>query len=224
MKKYKRLRIAIQKKGRLKNESLRLLRRCGLKVDLKNNQLIVHCEDSPVDIVCVRDDDIPLMVGNNMCELGIVGSNVFLEKTHVNEKNVGNLKVKSVVPLGFAKCRLSLAYPKTSDFDILMQSTDVRVATSYPNLLKDYLESNTIQWTIFPLSGSVEVTPLLDMADVICDLVNSGKTLEDNNLIEKTCLLECEAILIQSTQVLEEEKARYIDALLSRIHQIVESR
>lgn len=222
MKKIKRLRIAIQKKGRLNNESLDLLNRCGLKMRATPNALFCHVENQPIDILFVRDDDIPTLVIDEVCDLGIVGQNVLFEKAS-GDAGFSHASVDTIKKLGFGRCRLSIAIPKEKTFSDPTSLADLRIATSYPQLLADYLLKNKLNSTIMTLSGSVEIAPRLDMADAICDLVSTGRTLEENNLKEVDQVIHSEAVLIKSKQSLDTEKEMTCDFLLRRIHSVIKA-
>ncbi|KTD06889.1 ATP phosphoribosyltransferase [Legionella jamestowniensis] len=194
----KRLRIALQKKGRLAEESLSLLKRCGLKFRLKENALLTHVENFPIDLLFVRDDDIPTLIFDQLCDGGIVGENVLFEAALASN---GSYDV--VLPLGSCRCRLAIAIPDTFTYQGPGSLEGKRIATSYPYLLNQYLEKHKICAESLVLSGSVEVAPRMGMADVICDLVSSGQTLEDNKLVEVDTILTSQATFIRTTLPLE---------------------
>lgn len=189
-----RLRLALQKKGRLSEESLTLLQRCGLKFRIKPNTLLTHVDNFPIDILFVRDDDIPTLVFDGLCDGGIVGENVLFEAALANPGK----SFKTTAALGSCTCRLSLAIPESFDYQGPGSLDGKRIATSYPHLLNQYLQERQICAESLVLSGSVEVAPRMGMADAICDLVSSGQTLEDNKLYEVDTLLQSQAVLIQS--------------------------
>jgi ATP phosphoribosyltransferase len=216
MNKQTRLRIAIQKKGRLNSESMDLLQRCGLQMRMNANSLFFHCENLPIDILLVRDDDIPTLIMGNTCDVGIIGENVLLENA-LAEKSQSENKYELVKKLGFCHCRLSIAIPHDKPFAGPQSLDTKRIATSYPNLLKNYLAQNQISAQIMQISGSVEIAPRLDMADAICDLVSTGRTLEENNLIEVAQVIQCEAVLIKSREEFTPEKYQTFQLLLQRI-------
>ncbi|RMX18746.1 ATP phosphoribosyltransferase [Legionella jordanis] len=196
----KRLRIALQKKGRLAQESLTLLERCGLKFRVRDNALLTQVDNFPIDLLFVRDDDIPTLIFDGLCDAGIVGENVLLEAALA----LKNQSYKTLLPLSTCRCRLSIAVPQNFDYRGLGSLEGTRIATSYPRLLENYLGQHKIRAGILVLSGSVEVAPRMGMAEAICDLVSSGQTLEDNKLIEVDTLLESEAMFIQSMSAAEE--------------------
>ncbi|STX29309.1 ATP phosphoribosyltransferase HisG [Legionella beliardensis] len=197
----RRLRLALQKKGRLAQESLNLLKRCGLRYRLKDNALLCHVDNFPIDLLFVRDDDIPTLIFDGLCDGGIVGENVLLEAAATLVKPAYNL----ILPLGICRCRLAIAIPESFDYQSPGSLDGKRIATSYPNLLMQYLQERKICADILTLSGSVEVAPRMGMADVICDLVSSGQTLEDNKLTEVDTVLNSQAVFIQSTQAFPKE-------------------
>lgn len=219
----KRLRIAIQKKGRLNNESTNLLSRCGVKFRISNNALIARSENLPLDILLVRDDDIATMVMDQICDLGIVGENVLFEKA-LYQKNAGApADYNRLIPLGFGQCRLSIAIPDEMDFSGPGSLENRRIATSYPNLLKEYLERNKILTDVVSISGSVEIAPRLDMADAICDLVSTGRTLEENGLREVLLIMKSQAVLIQTVKSLSEEQSDTLSILLRRMKGVLQA-
>jgi ATP phosphoribosyltransferase len=203
-----RLTIAIQKKGRLNNQSLELLARCGLQPQLRPNALVCQCKNLPIDLLLVRSCDIPTLVANGSCDLGIVGQNTLQEKQN-------NMPV--LQPLGFGRCRLSIATLKGSGYQNAQDLAGKRIATSYTSLLQSYLQQRKIDASILPLSGSVEIAPRLAMADAICDLVATGQTLADNDLQEIITLMRSEAVLIQTPSSLPKEKEETIALLLRRM-------
>ena len=211
-----RLRIVIQKKGRLAQESITLLRNCGLKFRIKENALLTHVENLPIDLLFVRDDDIPTLLFDGLCDLGIVGENVLLEAALRSP----NKRYMSILPLGNCRCRLAIAVPESFDYQGPASLEGKRIATSYPLLLAQYLNQNTISAESLVLSGSVEVAPRMGMADVICDLVSSGQTLEDNKLIEVETVLESQAVFIQAVHVMTPEQQELITTLSRRIRAV----
>ena len=183
-----RLTIAIQKSGRLSDQSKDLIKKSGINFTTKGDKLLAKSNNLPIDILFVRDDDIPSLVSNGDADLAIVGENVLVEKTLYKKNNT--LKV---LDLGFSKCRLSIAAPNNKKN---MRLANKKIATSYPNILKKYLDDNNIKASVTNIHGSVELTPYIGMSDCICDLVSSGATLEANNLIQFKTLMTSEAVLI----------------------------
>ncbi|TAL60082.1 MAG: ATP phosphoribosyltransferase [Legionella sp.] len=211
-----RMRLALQKKGRLSEESLTLLQRCGLKFRVRPNALLTHVDNFPIDLLFVRDDDIPTLVFDDLCDSGIVGENVLLEASlATNDK-----RFKKLLALGSCTCRLAIAVPESFSYDGPGSLEGKRIATSYPNLLKHYLDARKIRAESLILSGSVEVAPRMGMADVICDLVSSGQTLEDNKLLEVDTVLQSQAVFIQSQKECSEEFQDLFAMLCRRIQSV----
>jgi len=188
-----RIRLALQKKGRLSEESVTILRQCGLKFRIKPNALLTHVDNFPIDLLFVRDDDIPTLVFDGLCSGGIVGDNVVLEAARAQPTK----RYQKILGLGCCHCRLSLAIPEQMHFEGPKSLEGKRIATSYPYLLSEYLKKLCISAEILVLSGSIELAPRMGMADAICDLVSSGQTLEDNKLKEVDVALESQAVFIQ---------------------------
>ena len=201
------LKIAVQKKGRLYDGSMTLLKECGIDVSNGNNQLRVQAANFPLEVFFLRDDDIPEYVQDAVADIGFVGENVIVEK---------NKEVTSVEKLGFGKCRLSLAIPKTGTIKTVADLNGKKIATSYPLVLSNYLKEKNINATIQEISGSVEIAPRIGLAEAICDLVSSGSTLFSNELTELETILKSEAVLI-SNKNLSSEKQNLLDKLLFRI-------
>ena len=210
----KRLKIAVQKKGRLSEQSISLLKKCGISFSQTNNKLIIRSTSMPVDILLVRDDDIPNLVNQGIADMGIVGNNVLEEQ---ESSGKCNSLVKEVM-LGFSKCRLSLAAPKTKNFNDLNGLT---IATSYPGILGEYLNDNHIKAKIVEIHGSVELTPFIGIADLICDLVSTGATLESNNLEEINTIIESEAVLVTNSNTNNDE---LVKKLISRVVSVTDAR
>ena len=209
-----KLKIAIQKKGRLNQDSLSLLRNCGITVDNGRDQLSVSVENFPVEILYLRNSDIPQYLEDGVVDVAIIGENTLKEK---------GKKVRIVEKLGFAKCRVSLAVPKESSVDDISFYDGKRIATSYPNTLDFYLKENNLSADIHTISGSVEIAPSIGLADAVCDIVSSGSTLFKNGLKEDEILFYSEAVLAQ-TFVLGDEKKRILDQLLFRIKSVLKAR
>ncbi len=205
-----KLKLAIQKSGRLYDSSIQLLKECGIDVAHSKNQLRVVAANFPIEIFFLRDDDIPQYVADNVANIGIVGENVLVESGY---------KVNSVQPLGFGKCRLSIAIPKKETYDTLKSLEGKKIATSYPNLLKSYLDKNNVSAEIHVISGSVEIAPKIGLADAICDLVSSGSTLFMNELKEAEVIFESQAVLI-ANETLDEEQEDILKKLLFRIQAV----
>lgn len=191
-----RLAVAVQKSGRLNDKSLALLGQCGLSFDSVKwkEKLILRCSDFPVDLMMVRDDDIPEYVASGICEMGIVGQNVLEERNRA--QTPGDSGIEVVRELGFGRCRLSLAVPAATPYDGPRALDGKRVATSYPGLLGAYLKDQGVRAEIIQLKGSVEIAPSLHIADAVCDLVSTGSTLHSNGLREVATVFESQAVLI----------------------------
>ncbi|MCH7803688.1 MAG: ATP phosphoribosyltransferase [Acidobacteria bacterium] len=193
------LKIAVQKKGRLAEPSRQILKSIGLDFEHYEGRLFSPCRNFPLDILFLRDDDIPEYVQDGVTDLGIVGLNVVQEKA---------AQVVELDPLGFGTCTLSIAVPRNSSFRSVYDLENKRIATSYPRVLKRFLEMKKIKARIIEISGSVEITPSLDVADAICDLVSTGSTLQINELEPIEIVLKSEAFLIANPQSLKEPKRR----------------
>ena len=204
------LRIAIQKSGRLYEESVRLLKECGIQVNNGNKQLKTIAENFPLEIFFLRDDDIPQYVFDGVADVGIVGENILLET---------GKEINLVYRLGFGKCRLSLAVPKHMKFDALQDLQGKKIATTYVNLTRQFLDTHDITAEIHSISGSVEIAPGIGLADAICDLVSSGSTLFTNNLKEVQTVLKSEAVLVAGKD-LNEEKNNILQKLIRRINAV----
>ncbi|MGZ5262773.1 MAG: ATP phosphoribosyltransferase [Kaistella sp.] len=205
-----KLKIAIQKSGRLSEKSIALLEECGLKFPNGGGKLITESSNFPVEILFLRDDDIPQYVEQNVAHIGIIGENVFLE----SEKEISVIE-----KLGFSACRLSLAVPKETDYEGLSFFNNRKVATSYPNILENYFRENGISATIEVISGSVEIAPGIGLADGICDIVSSGSTLLSNGLKEVGTVLKSQAVLV-ANQDLDPEVQQILNKLLFRIRSV----
>ncbi|HXB39796.1 MAG TPA: ATP phosphoribosyltransferase [Bacteroidia bacterium] len=202
------LKIAIQKSGRLSENSLKLLKECGIEFDNGLNKLKAEAYNFPLEVFFLRDDDIPQYVEDGVADIGIVGENVLLEK---------NKDVKTIERLGFGKCRLSIAVPKDKKYKGIKNLEGMRIATSYATILSKYLKKNKINAEIHEISGSVEIAPGIGLADAICDLVSSGSTLFTNGLKEVEVILKSEAALFANKN-LSAEKNKIVEKLLFRIN------
>ncbi len=203
-----KLKIALQKSGRLSADSINLLKICGIKFDYNSGRLRAVAENFPLEIFFLRDDDIPEYVADKVADIGIVGENVLAETRRHCE---------TIEKLGFGKCRLSLAVPKSFDYQTIKNLEGRRIATSYPNILSECLTKNNVAADIHVISGSVEIAPSIGLADVVCDLVSSGSTLLTNGLREVETIFESEAVLIARPNL--DERARAIlDKLRFRIN------
>lgn len=209
-----KLKIAIQKSGRLYDDSLQLLKDCGIFVNNGKDQLKVSVDNFPIEIMYLRNSDIPQYLEDGVVDVAIVGENLLAEK----QKNI-----QIVQKLGFSKCRVSLAVPKEIETDSLVYFQGKKIATSYPNTLKIFLDKNNITADIHVISGSVEIAPNIGLADGICDIVSSGSTLFKNGLRETVTLLKSEAVLAKTTQ-LNPEKAMILVKLLFRINAVLRAK
>jgi len=219
-----RIKIAVQKSGRLTNHSIDLLERCGLKVTKSKDQLIYYGENMPIDLLLVRDDDIPGLVNDDVCDLGIVGLNVVEEKRLKLEQEGSTGLFKQIFELEFGHCRLSIAAPVDTEYTGAESLENTKIATSYVGLLTDYLTKNAINAEPVFLSGAVEIAPKLGRADFICDLVSSGGTLVANGLREVAVLLESEAVVIQTLAPLGDEKQALVDKIIQRLDGVLKVR
>lgn len=208
------LKIAIQKSGRLFEDSVRLLKECGIDLNNGNKQLKSVALNFPLEIYFLRDDDIPQYVYDGVADIGIVGENVVLEKAK---------DIETVHRLGFGKCRLSIAVPKGVQYNGVNDLQGLKIATSYPVILQDFLDKNNIKAEIHEISGSVEIAPGIGLADAICDLVSSGSTLFTNGLKEVAVILSSEAVLAANRNLSAEKKA-LLAKLLLRINAVKKAR
>ena len=211
----KNLKIALQKQGRLAEQSLELLENCGLSFTLSKDQLFATCSNFDLDLLFLRDDDIPEYVQDGVCDLGIVGENIIQER---------KAAVKGLQRLGFGQCRLSLAVPNKSSIKTLDELSEKKIATSYPVFLRQILKRKCIKAEVIEISGSVEIAPSLDLADAIVDLVSSGNTLKRNGLREIQTLFQSEAVLIQGKKPSNQKKTVLIERLLMRMRSSLQAK
>ena len=212
-----RLRLAVQKSGRLATDSLELLARCGIKVKTPKEKLLLHAGNFPVDLLFVRDDDIPQLVMDGVCDLGIVGTNV-LEETALQRRNDGNgAGYELERTLDFGGCRLAIALPEERAYSGPADLAGLRIATSYPQLTRRFLADKGVAAEVVLLSGSVEIAPRLGLAEAICDLVATGSTLEANQLRAVETIFQSTAVLIRAARELNPVKAHALELLLRRI-------
>ena len=211
-----RLAVAVQKSGRLNEKSMALLAQCGLTFDAVKwkEKLILRCADFPVDLMMVRDDDIPEYVASGICEMGIVGQNVLEER---NRSQSGEAGIEVVRELGFGRCRLSVAVPAAAPYEGPRSLEGKRIATSYPGLLGAYLKEQGVRAEIVTLKGSVEIAPSLHIADAVCDLVSTGSTLHSNGLREAQTVFESQAVLIGTRRPVPEAVAEARRKVLVRV-------
>ncbi|GGG00100.1 MULTISPECIES: ATP phosphoribosyltransferase [Pontibacter] len=204
------LRLAIQKSGRLSEDSLKLIRECGISFITSSLKLKTESTNFPLEILYLRDDDIPGYVADGVADIGIVGENVLVEE---------GMQHLAVEQLGFSKCRLSLAVPKGDPYEDISDLQGKNIATSYPKLLQAYLDEKGVQANIHTISGSVEIAPSIGLAEAICDIVSSGSTLISNGLREVERVFKSQAVLIANGG-LNAEKQEILNKLLFRIHAV----
>lgn len=209
-----KLKIAIQKSGRLYEESLQLLKDCGIFVNNGKDQLKVSVDNFPMEIMYLRNSDIPQYLEDGVVDIAIVGENLLAEK----QKNI-----EIIQSLGFSKCRVSIAVPKEVETDDINYFQGKKIATSYPNTLKNFLQKNNISAEIHVISGSVEIAPNIGLADGICDIVSSGSTLFKNGLRETVTILKSEAVLAKTAQ-LNNDKEKILEKFLFRIQSVLRAK
>ena len=209
-----RLQVAVQKSGRLLDGSLWLLKECGIKIDNGKDQLKASAGNFPLDILYLRNSDIPQYVEDGVADIGIIGENTACEKQK---------RIDTILPLGFSRCRLSIAVPKNMPYTGPKSLQGKRIATSYPNSLRYYLKTHQLEADIHEISGSVEIAPNIGLADAICDLVSSGSTLFKNGLEEKEVILKSEACIVAHPG-LNPEKQAILDKLVFRIKAVLKAR
>ena len=208
------LKIAIQKSGRLNEDSLGLLKNCGISIDNGKDQLKATARNFPLEVYYLRNGDIPQYLRDGVVDIAILGENLLVEK---------GADLKTIIPLGFSKCRVSLAIPKEATFDGIASLANKRIATSYPNTVKGFLVENGITADLHIINGSVEIAPNIGLADAICDIVSSGSTLFKNNLKEVVKIMDSQAVLVQSPQVTTENQA-LIEKLRFRISAVLRAK
>ncbi len=209
-----KLKIAIQKSGRLNEDSLNLLKDCGIKIDNGKDQLKVEARNFPLEVLYLRNSDIPQYIEDGVVDIAIIGENILIEKEKESEV---------VQKLGFSKCRVSLAVPKRVENGSPNYFNGKKIATSYPNTLNIFLKKNDINAEIHVISGSVEISPNIGLADGICDIVSSGSTLFKNGLRETQVILRSEAVLAKNIN-LDSEKEAILDKLLFRIQAVLSAK
>jgi len=209
-----KLKIAIQKSGRLHGDSLKLLKDCGISVNNGKDQLKVSVRNFPIEILYLRNSDIPQYIEDGVVDIGIIGENLITEKAKT---------ITTVCKLGFSKCRVSLAVPREIEDDSLQYFQGKKIATSYPRTLQNYLDQNGIQSDIHVISGSVEIAPNIGLADGICDIVSSGSTLFKNGLRETQVIMQSEAVLVKNEK-LDSNKQMILDKLLFRIEAVLKAK
>lgn len=205
------LRIAVQSKGRLFEDTMNLLKETGIKIGSSKRTLLVQSSNFPLEVLFLRDDDIPQTVADGVADVGIVGENEFVER---------NENADIVKRLGFSKCRISLAIPKAVDYPGVEWFNGKKIATSYPNILRRFLADNNVKTDIHVIQGSVEIAPGIGLADGIFDIVSSGSTLVSNNLKEVEVVMQSEALLIGNKNLSDDKKA-ILDDLLFRVESVL---
>ena len=208
------LRIAVQKKGRLLDESIQLLKECGIRIDNGRDQLKAAARNFPIEVLYLRNADIPQYIQDGVADIGIIGENTLIEKDKA---------VDVVQKLGFSKCRLSLATPKDAPYTDARDLDGKRIATSYPVSLQQFLDRAGIRADIHEISGSVEIAPNIGLADAICDLVSTGSTLFKNGLEEQDVILRSEAVIAASPRI-DDARRAILDRLLFRVKSVLAAR
>ena len=208
------IRIAIQKSGRLNQESLALLKNCGISIDNGKDQLKAAARNFPVEVFFLRNGDIPQYLRDGVVDLAILGSNTLVEK---------GKDLKVIETLGFSKCRVSIAIPKGIEFNGLKDLKGKKIATSYPTTVKKFLGEHAIEADLHIINGSVEIAPNIGLADAICDIVSSGSTLFKNNLKEVVKILDSEAVLVQAPKINADQK-EWIDRIQFRIQAVLRAK
>ena len=205
------IKLAIQKSGRLNKESLELIKDCGVNFEIYRDQLKVISKNYPIEIYFLRNGDIPKYLNDGVVDLAIVGENTLNEK---------NYQLNIIEKLGFSKCRISVAVPKDFKYESVDDLNNIRIATSYPNTLKKFLKKEGVKSDLHIINGSVEISPSIGLADAICDIVSSGSTLFENNLVEVVTLFESQAVLVQSNNV-KKDLYSEINNLVFRIRSVL---
>jgi ATP phosphoribosyltransferase len=211
-----RMKIAIQRNGRLTEDSVALLRACGLSFEFQKQSLYSPCRNFDLDVLAIRDDDIPEYVQDGVADLGVIGENILKER---------NARVDILTSLGFGSCKLMISVPQRASIRTISDLKDMRIGTTYPGVLKSFLHSNKVRAKIITLSGSVELAPNLDVADAICDIVSTGTTAKMNGLRTLCTVLESQAVLITHPAAMRHKKKRaLIDRLMIRVQGSLEAR
>ena len=210
----KKLKIAIQKSGRLNKDSLDLLSKCGIKIDNYKDQLKASSRNFPVEVYFLRNSDIPKYINDGVVDLAIIGENLLIEKDY---------EINVFEKLGFSKCKVSIGVPNKFNFNSIKDLNNVKIATSYPNTLKKFLNNENITANIHVINGSVEIAPNIGLSDAICDIVSSGSTLYKNNLKEVFVIHESQAVLAGNKKVLESNKL-LLEKFLFRIRAVLKAK
>lgn len=219
-----RLRIAVQRSGRLADSSLELLARCGLKTMRGKDELVCVGENLPIDLMLVRDDDVPYLIREGVCDAGIVGFNVARETELALATRGEDCGFEVEQSLDFGSCRLTIAGPVEGEFANTDSLRGKRIATSYPATLSWFLRENAIDAEIVTLSGSVEIAPRLGTADLICDLVSTGNTLAANGLVERLPVMQSQAVFVRAKPAMSEGKAEIFRRVLERVRGVLQVR
>ena len=209
-----KLKIAIQKSGRLNKDSLELLGKCGIKIDNYKDQLKASSSNFPIEVYFLRNSDIPKYISDGVVDLAIIGENLLIEKEY---------DIKIFEKLGFSKCKVSIAIPESKQFNSVNDLNNLKIATSYPNTLKKFLEKEKITSTIHVINGSVEIAPNIGLSDAICDIVSSGSTLYKNNLKEVFILHKSQAVLAGNKRVVKNNKELF-DKFIFRINAVLKAK
>ena len=209
-----KLKIAIQKSGRLNKDSLELLGKCGIKIDNYKDQLKASSSNFPIEVYFLRNSDIPKYINDGVVDLAIIGENLLIEKDY---------DIEIFQKLGFSKCKVSIALPESKEFNSINDLNSLKIATSYPNTLKKFLEKKQIKSSIHVINGSVEIAPNIGLSDAICDIVSSGSTLYKNNLKEVYVLHESQAVLAGNQNVIQNNK-ELLDKFIFRVNAVLKAK
>ena len=209
-----KLKIAIQKSGRLNKDSLELLGKCGIKIDNYKDQLKASSSNFPIEVYFLRNSDIPKYINDGVVDLAIIGENLLIEKDY---------DIEIFQKLGFSKCKVSIALPESKEFNSINDLNCLKIATSYPNTLKKFLEKKQIKSSIHVINGSVEIAPNIGLSDAICDIVSSGSTLYKNNLKEVYVLHESQAVLAGNENVIQNNK-ELLDKFIFRVNAVLKAK
>jgi ATP phosphoribosyltransferase len=209
-----KLKIAIQKSGRLNKDSLELLGKCGIKIDNYKDQLKASSSNFPIEVYFLRNSDIPKYINDGVVDLAIIGENLLIEKDY---------DIEIFQKLGFSKCKVSIALPESKEFNSINDLNSLKIATSYPNTLKKFLVKKQIKSSIHVINGSVEIAPNIGLSDAICDIVSSGSTLYKNNLKEVYVLHESQAVLAGNENVIQNNK-ELLDKFIFRVNAVLKAK
>ena len=210
----KKIKLAIQKSGRLNKESISLLEKSGIKFENFKDQLKVNCENFPLNIYFLRNSDIPRYLSDGVVDIAIIGQNLIYES---------ELNINEVMPLNFSKCRVSIAVPEKMKFEKISDLNKMKIATSYPNTLNKFLSKNNLDCEIHKINGSVEIAPNIGLSDAICDIVSTGNTLYKNNLREILTISNSEAVLCNSDSF-DQSKKQTLDKLIFRFNSVLRAK